>query len=76
MRPLVGKAPLAVGICLWLYLWIEGSNAVANIDTLEPIVRRSPARTSNRDLFGYSTVLHQTAIPEDGDFEDALSNTW
>lgn len=39
-----------------------------NIDTLEPIVRRSPALSNQvSDLFGWAAILHQIEASTSGD---------
>ena len=43
------------------------------IDVLRPVVRRSPAQTSDA-FFGYTVVLHQLEA-NPGDFEEALNQT-
>ena len=65
-----------LGSCvLLLAVLLEGVRAVGspvnNVDILEPIVRRSPARLqSTNDMFGWATVLHQTEVVDNGDTRD------
>ena len=50
------------------------TEAIANIDTMDPIIRYSPA-LGEEDFFGYAVVLHQVATGTSGDFDAAISNT-
>ena len=68
----------AVGsLLLVLAVMFGRASSVANIDTLEPIIRVSPDVSSNEDWFGYSIALHQlqdsTVLA--GDFEATLRET-
>ncbi|XP_065914801.1 integrin alpha-V-like [Dysidea avara] len=51
-----------------LQLIMPRPSLTLNIDTTEPIVRSSPSRLSDSDLFGYSLVLHKIRDP--GDLND------
>lgn len=44
------------------------------LDTLDPIIRKSPAISVNSDdFFGYAIVLHQIEVPATGNFTESLS---
>lgn len=69
------------GLLLWLTVAVialtsKRTEALANIDTMDPIIRYSPALgAGDEDSFGYAVVLHQVATSPVGDFNAAISNT-
>ena len=48
---------------------------MANLDIIEPILRKSPDSTVFEDSFGWSIVLHQVEEPDIGDFNSFINNT-
>ena len=60
-----------------LYLWVTGSEAALNLDTIEPVLIRSPAlEVDSEDAFGWAVILHQVEQVETGNtMDEALRKT-
>ncbi len=61
---------LTIVLCVLLWPTIEAATET-NVDTLEPMVIRSPARSVDpEDGFGWTAVLHQVELLQEEDTID------
>ena len=62
--------------CLLLVLVSGKAMDIDNVDRLEPIVRFSPAATTEADQFGFAAVLHQVQpVPSEDSANEAAAKT-